>query len=498
MSASAPPTAGAPALPGSIAAVVGFLVFTEFASGFMQGYYNPLLTRIVEHHGADAAAANWFNSVFALAGAVLVPLLSKLGDRYGHRLVLRWAVVVVVASALLVAFAPSYDLLLVGRALMGPLAVWLPLEIAIIHSRLSGHTAQRAIVLVVAVLTGGSVVGSLAAGAVSAVLPELWMSLLAPVVILAVALYAVFARIPETTQLRAAPIGYAGFAGLAVILGTLIYGLAQVPAGGLASPATLIPLAIAVVVAAVWIPWQRRSKTPAIDFSLVGSRRLGPVFVASLLFGMLVLGNVVPFVTFFSADPATTGYGFGFDVGALSLLTAGFSSMLVVGGLVSTPLTRRLGLRLPLAAASVVCGAAFAATIALHGSFAGMVSAMVVLWLAAGFVLGLAPAIVAELAPAGQTGIAAGLYNTLRSVGSALAGAVFALALAAFAGANGIGVGGYVLVWVISAVGFVVAGALVWAARDREGRDDRPGLSSTTSTPTVTTTSTSTSQENPA
>jgi len=469
MSASAPPAPGTTALPGSVAAVVGFLIFTEFASGFMQGYYNPLVTSIVQQHGADAAAANWFNSAFALSGAVLVPLLSKLGDRYGHRLVLRWAVVVVFLSAVLIAFAPSYGVVLVGRALMGPLAVWLPLEIAIIHSRLSGHTARRAIVLVVAVLTGGSVVGSLAAGAISLVLPTLWMSLLAPVVILLIALYAVFLRIPETVELRATPIGYAGFAGLAVILGSLIFGLAQVPAQGLASAATLVPLGVAVVVAAVWIPWQRRTAAPAIDFSLVGSRRLGPLFLASVLFGMLVLGNVVPFVTFFSSDPAVTGYGFGFAVGSLSLLTAGFSTMLVVGSIVSTPLTKRFGLRAPLAGASIVCGLAFAATIAVHGSFVGTIAAMVVLWLGAGFVLGLAPAIVAELAPVGQTGIAAGLYNTLRSVGAALAGAVFALALAAFAGASGIAISGYLLIWSISALGFALAGVLVWISGDRPG-----------------------------
>lgn len=462
------PTTTARALPGSVAAVVGFLVFTEFASGFMQGYYTPFVASIIQHHGADAAAANWFNSIFALSGAVVVPLLSKLGDRYGHRLVLRWAVVTVFAAALIIAFAPSYALVLVGRALMGPLAVWLPLEIAIIHSRLSGHTARRAIALVVAVLTGGSVVGSLAAGGVSSILPELWMSLLAPVVILLVALYAVFFRIPETAVLGTARIGYAGFAGLAVILCALILGLAQTAASGPLSPAALVPLGIAVVGLLIWVPWQSRSVSPAIDFALVRSRRLGPLFGASLLFGMMVLGNVVPFTTFFANDPAKSGYGFGFAVGSLSLLTAGFSTMLVLGSLLSTPLTRRFGLRGPLAVASIVAGVAFTATIFTHSTLSTMIATMVVLWLAAGIVLGLAPTIVAEAAPIGQTGIAAGLYNTLRSVGSALAGAVFALSLGAFVTVSGVGIGGYTVIWVISAVGFVIAGALVFASGKSE------------------------------
>jgi MFS family permease len=118
MSISPPRSDGAVAT-NSVGVVVGFLVFTEFASGFMQGYYTPFVASIVQQHGADAAAANWFNSVFALAGAVLVPLLSKLGDRYGHRLLLRWAVGTVFLAAIIIAFAPSYEFVLLGRGLMG-------------------------------------------------------------------------------------------------------------------------------------------------------------------------------------------------------------------------------------------------------------------------------------------------------------------------------------------------------------------------------------------
>ena len=75
--------------------VVGFLVFCELASGFVQGYYPPLLGAIAEHLQVSDADITWFLTVQTLAAAVCVPLLSKLGDIFGHRRMLRIAVIAV-------------------------------------------------------------------------------------------------------------------------------------------------------------------------------------------------------------------------------------------------------------------------------------------------------------------------------------------------------------------------------------------------------------------
>jgi len=75
--------------------VVGFLVFVEFASGFTQGYYLPLIPTIRDIVGVSDADITKFVTLQTLAAAVSVPILAKLGDIFGHRRMLRIAIAAV-------------------------------------------------------------------------------------------------------------------------------------------------------------------------------------------------------------------------------------------------------------------------------------------------------------------------------------------------------------------------------------------------------------------
>ena len=51
----------------SARAVVGFLVFCELASGFVQGFYAPLLGEIAGHLQVSDADITWFLTVQTLS-----------------------------------------------------------------------------------------------------------------------------------------------------------------------------------------------------------------------------------------------------------------------------------------------------------------------------------------------------------------------------------------------------------------------------------------------
>src|SRR5215218_7923497 len=93
--------------------VVGFLVVLEFASGLLQGWLPPLLPGILRQYGTTAADLNWVSAVYLLSSTVCVPL---------------------------VAVAPTFGILLLGRAVQGPLGAFLPLEFAIVRE----HAEERA------------------------------------------------------------------------------------------------------------------------------------------------------------------------------------------------------------------------------------------------------------------------------------------------------------------------------------------------------------------
>src|SRR5919206_2982159 len=65
--------------------LVGFLVFVEFTSGVLQGYYVPLLTDVARHLDIHDADVNWLEAAQLMLSAIAVPILAKLGDLYGHR-----------------------------------------------------------------------------------------------------------------------------------------------------------------------------------------------------------------------------------------------------------------------------------------------------------------------------------------------------------------------------------------------------------------------------
>ena len=64
-----------------LVAVVGFLVCVELASGILQGYYTPIWQDVAHHLGIRDADVNWFEAAQLIVGALVIPLLARLGNR---------------------------------------------------------------------------------------------------------------------------------------------------------------------------------------------------------------------------------------------------------------------------------------------------------------------------------------------------------------------------------------------------------------------------------
>jgi MFS family permease len=78
------------------------------------------------------------------------------------------------------------------------------------------------------------------------------------------------------------------------------------------------------------------------------------------------------------------------------------------------------------------------------------------------------PSLVAERAPAGQTGIAAGIYNTLRTLAGGIAGGLFAVVLSnVLLAGSSLPSEAYRVVWLTCAVSGLLAAWLVLFARRR-------------------------------
>jgi len=291
-----------------------------------------------------------------------------------------------------------------------------------------------------------------------------------------------------STSRTRARIDVVGFIGLAIAMVTLLMGLRLASTAGFSAPSTILTLAAAFVVFTLWVVWELRTTHPAVDVRLVVSRRLGPIYLTAFLFGAVMFGTQAPTTTFLSADRAATGYGFTATPSVASGVIAVVTILATAGAAAFAPLARRVGIRTVLLIGALTAAAGQLVQIAFHDQLWQIYGVSAISGFGMGILLGALPALLAERAPSEDTAIATGVYNSLRTLGGAAAGAVFALVLTSFttSGSSAASIGGYVTIWAICAAAFLVSAlALATLRIPREPHAAEPA--NATSVPTAST-----------
>ena len=288
--------------------VVGFLVVLEFASGLLQGWLPPLLPGILRQYGTTAAELNWVSAVYLLSSTVCVPLMATLGDRYGHRRLLIIAAGLVAVGSVLVAVAPTFGILLLGRAVQGPLGAFLPLEFAIVRER-AGERAGRAIGLLVGALAVGGSFGLLLAGVTRQYL-SLSATLWIPAVLMIVAVPVAALLVPETTVRTPGRIDWAGAGLLSLGLVLLLAAVGNGSTWGWTDGRTVGGI-VGGPRRARGLGRGRAARQAPVRRPVAGpARRAGLPMLAGFFFGAELFGSQAAGALFLGL-PASTGFGLG-------------------------------------------------------------------------------------------------------------------------------------------------------------------------------------------
>ncbi|MWV49453.1 MFS transporter [Rathayibacter sp. VKM Ac-2803] len=461
----------------TLASVVGVLVVVEFTSGVLQGWYTPMLTDIARSLDIRDADVNWFEGAQLLLAALVVPAFARLGDMLGHRRMLLWSTALTALASLALPFTGSFAPFLVAWALQGFYVVWLPLQIALIWSR-SRSLANRAAVtaaaagLLVGALELGAITGALLGGALVGTLP-LTVVLLVPALLVVLCFVVVLIGVQESPDPAGGRFDGGGLALVSAGLVGALGGLGLLRILGAASPVPYLLLAAGVGLLAVFARYELRQEEPLIDVRMFRSPALGPVFLTAGLFGVSVLGAQAPLSTFARTDPAVHGYGLGTTGFTTSLIIGVYLIAMIVGALLFPPMARAVSPRRTLVGASVLVAAGFLLLIPLNAAYASVTACMVVVGLGSGALVAALPAAAAAAAPASQTGVATGLTNSVKTVGGAIASAVFGLALVQGASTATVSpFAGYVTVWAVCAGTALVAAVLLLLVVPRDAFTD--------------------------
>ncbi|GHJ36655.1 MFS transporter [Streptomyces sp. TS71-3] len=397
---------------------IGALGILALALGTLQSVVEPALPLIQRELGVSPAEGALVANTLLITGAVLTPLAGKLGDRHGGKRVLVWLAAVVSAGGLLAGLAPNLPLLLIGQVLQGAMVGALPLSFILVRGHLPAGESQVAIGVVVALFTGGGMVGTLVAGPIAEGLSWHWMFALPTIAIIAATL-AVTRLMPHDPPIRSdSGIDWPGVVLLSGTLLALMLGLVTVTSGGLPP---LAVGAIAVVVAALatgWVAVERRAASPMVDLRMLAKPAMWNAWVLTLVIttssGMVIF--LLPQLFAVSGD----GYGFGAGTTTIGLfLMPGAVAGAVsdsVGGLAA----RLFGSRAVVVAGTVVTAATLIALASVHTSAWQLVLAKAVTAFAAGAGTTALLAGTATAVETGDTGIATSLLVVTRVIGVAL------------------------------------------------------------------------------
>ncbi|WP_235737408.1 MFS transporter [Nocardioides alcanivorans] len=455
-----------------LTAVVGFLVCVEFASGILQGYYTPIFSDIAGHLSIADADVNWFEAAQLIVSALVVPPLARLADLLGHKKVLLASTAVTALGSWIMALAPSFTTFLIGSALQGAYVVWLPLEVAIIYRRTAGSRQQhaltrRAAAILVGALELSVIVGALTSGAL-VTRTSMTVLLALPAIVVTLCLVLIWfgiENVPGTQEgrLDVRQFDLSGLGLLTAGIGLVMTGLITIRLEGPGSVLAWGFIVAGIGVLAGFVQVELRQSEPLVDVRLMATRGQWPVQLCAFLFGMSVLGAQIPLSTFARTDPEVVGYGLGASASFVSTLVGVYVIFMAVGAF-TLPLTARLlGDRRALVGSALLVAVGYGLWLPLHGSTLQALVNMAVIGVGSGALVAALPAMAASAAPPERTGFVTGMTNATKTMGGAIASAVFAIALSATGSLDTdqghAPLSGYLTVWGLCAVSALLAAA---------------------------------------
>ncbi|GMA26981.1 MFS transporter [Arenivirga flava] len=255
------------------------------------------LPAIREELGGGLAAQQWVIDGYLLSLSALILLAGSLSDLLGRRRVLALGLWGFGAASVLIAVAPSIELLVAGRVLQGVAgALLVPSSLALITQTFSGPAQAAAIGQWTAWTSGAFIAGPLLGGLFVDLGSWRWAFAVNVLPIAATLLALARLRRLDAAEerMRGVRIDWAGAVLGAVGLGATVVALIEQGSLGWTHPLVLIPLVVGVLALVGFVVRQATAAQPMVPLELFRSRNVAAGNLATLfVYGALGIGTLI-------------------------------------------------------------------------------------------------------------------------------------------------------------------------------------------------------------
>jgi EmrB/QacA subfamily drug resistance transporter len=371
--------------------------------------------------GFSEQGLQWVVSAYALTFAGLLLLGGRAADLLGRRRLFMVGLLFFTLASLLCGLAWSPGALIGARAVQGiGAAIMTPTALSIVSTTFEGTERSKALAICGMNGAFGATAGYLIGGPLVDGPGWEWIFFInIPVGLIALALCPVLLRESRATTARRSydPAGALTITGALVVL---VYGLVEAPHAGWGSPQTILLLAGAAALLAIFAVIESRHPAPLVPLRMLRSRTLVGANAVMLLFA--TVGSGMPFIVTLYAQQVL-GYS-ALEFGASFVVTPVAAA---AGMIVAQAAVAKVGFR-PVAATGMAllgAGSLLLTQVPVGGSYFGdLFPGLLVYGLAIGPAF--ATATIAALAGVAEreSGVASGLSNTAFQLGGALGVAI--------------------------------------------------------------------------
>ncbi|AJS61427.1 MFS transporter [Paenibacillus sp. IHBB 10380] len=284
-----------------------------FMSHFTAGIVNVSLPQFMNYFQTDYGKIGWITIGYLLVITALLPVMGKLGDRYGFRLIHNLGYVIFTIGSILVAFSPNLPILLILRMVqaMGA-AMFQSTNIALITIHLQKEQRGRALGIVSTAVALGGMIGPIAGGLIAEWFSWRWLFLIHVPVALVATLLA-YRYIPvRLHERKSETFDNAGAVLFIVFISLVIVGISNGSKWGWLSAEMISIFTGSFIVLSVLLLWELRQsipflplkalRIPAVSYGLL-------ISCASFMFSNTIL-VIIPFYLTGTATlpPSTIGY----------------------------------------------------------------------------------------------------------------------------------------------------------------------------------------------